>query len=94
MKMKPEHFEALKQALKKAATSNLITLNGRNKTLKEVAASYIRAGMTETRLLWDLFQIARNKKLVSDELMQTLYQYLDDNHIETALRQAYKEGLA
>ena len=59
---------------------------------KEVAAhppgllgEYLASGMTATRMMWDMLWSSKYN-------MQHLYSYLNDGHIETALRRVAREG--
>ena len=69
MKMTPEHFEYLKNAITPYDTSTL-------------RAHYKEMNRTDERYRWDLTYIARLSDWISDEV----YKYLNDEHIDTALK--------
>ena len=71
MKMKPEHYAHVAQA---------IALTGYN--TPENAADYAKRGLTHTRFAWDLARAAKLITYFCDEL----YGYLNDDHITTALK--------
>lgn len=52
----------------------------------EARAFYISQGYSDKRYRWDLAYLAGSIKFICDEL----YKYLDDEHIDTALRQIVK----
>lgn len=80
MKIKPEHYAHMRDAI-----SNLVASR---RTDVESHASAIRSGLdervkdTEKRIRWDLCHAAR----LSPFLCQSVYPYADDNHVDTALR--------
>lgn len=69
MKMKPEHYEHIAQAVKKDDNDFH-------------RSRYARAGLSDTRYRWDLVRHVGLMPWICD----TLYQYLNDSHIETALK--------
>ena len=79
MKMLPEHYAYMKQAIspnaKKIADHRKFIIN-ENKS-KDV----------EMRLRWDLAYYAKLSQWISDNL----YSYLNDAHIDTALKSIVKE---
>ena len=80
MKMKPEHFEILKRALDRA-------------NMKDPAAfaRYEARGLTHFRFRWDTtFSIQHDGKPLGDWICKELYPYLNDNNIDTALRQYFE----
>ena len=76
MKIKPEHY----QTLKTAATAMI-------KAHPNVRDSYREAGYSDKRYRWDLLHASVGSTWVCREL----YPYLDDTHIDTALRRILAE---
>lgn len=76
MKMTQEHFEFLKDALDTALLSFPETLD-----------AYLKAGQSAKRYRWDVLWHARQ----TDFVCNTLYKYLDDEHIDTALRKIFEQ---
>jgi len=87
MKIKPEHYAIIQKAISDALTSN-----------PTVAIEYQAAGFTPMRLRWDMLWQSGVK--VGDSVGMTcppdmdpakfvpLYDYANDDHIDTALRKA------
>ena len=73
MKIKPEHFAHLREALAKVDTD---FHRGR----------YTNAGLSTRRYQWDAVQYAGLMPWLCD----TLYTYLNDDHIQTALNRIVK----
>ena len=71
MKMLPEHYKHLKAAIDKQ-----IELD------PAMYENYMSRGLTHTRYNWDLLWRAKMGPFVCS----TLYTYLKDSHIDTALR--------
>jgi hypothetical protein len=71
MKMRPEHFKYLCEALDKAP--------------RVEPDVYAKQGLSLKRYRWDSMYRAKLSKWVCDEL----YSYLNDTHIDTALREYY-----
>ena len=74
MKMKPEHFTALQDAIRPILSQYPNSLQ-----------TYLDNGKTEMRWRWDVFHTACDRKLFD---RVSLYGYLDDSNIDTALRHA------
>ena len=75
MKMKKEHFETLEKSIKEM----LSHYDG-----KEV---YMKKGLSMMRYRWDLFWHVSERKMLPEYFVsETLYSYLNDDHIDTALR--------
>ncbi len=72
MKMKPEHYDALLVAIR-----NLFATSQHSFT--EFRESYRKEGLSDERFRWDLLHDSRFGTT-------QLYQYLNDQHIDTALR--------
>lgn len=84
MKMKPEHYEYLKSAmLKKLTTTSEEDIKGYWVAVR----SDHRVKDLGKRSRWDLMYAANLTTFVCD----TLYKYLDDTHIDTALKSISKE---
>lgn len=69
MKIKPEHYEHIKNAV----AENMI---------KIPFSKYKEQGLSGERYRWDLFWASGLSKF----LCGTLYKYLNDDHVDTALR--------
>lgn len=77
MKMKPEHYRYLKEKID--AMPN-----------KEIVYKYYREhGLNDERYRWDLLLSCNLIAWIHDNL----YGYLNDSHIDTALRRILKELL-
>lgn len=84
MKIKPEHYEHLKQAI--------VPLLEKGKTDERYTeAYYVTHGIGKDhakRFRWDaLYSIPGMSKWICD----TLYQYIDDTHIDSALKKIVKD---
>jgi len=81
MKIKPEHFDFLKQVIAKGDTDS-------NRNL------YVAAEMTDKRYRWDVLRYSMNLEFPGQSSMKwvcdNLYPYLNDDHIDTALRNIIK----
>jgi hypothetical protein len=77
MKITPEHFAKLSCAIYRARQEMA--------TLQE----YEYRGLTPKRWRWDLLWRAERLGFLPDRfVLDTLYSYVDDDHIDTALRRA------
>ncbi len=75
MKMQSEHYEQLEQAVQRVQSDKpTITVQ-----------SYLVRGLTALRFRWDLLYATVDKGYVDFDF-DALYDYLDDSHIDTALR--------
>ncbi len=77
MKIKPEHYAALKTAIESVGTDNI----------KQHATI-----VSDKRLRWDCLYASKLK--IGDGAGMSglpLYSYMDDTHIDTALRHIMKE---
>lgn len=72
MRMKPEHYQYLEQEIKG------------NLTVAKPLEDYLKAGMSARRWRWDLCYLIPG---LNRWICNNLYQYLNDDHIDTALRQ-------
>jgi hypothetical protein len=75
MKMNPEHYSYILSEI-----DTLLDIH--NVTIHEVKAHYAKNKLTSKRMRWDLLYAAKLSKWVCDNL----YDYLDDTHIDTALK--------
>jgi len=76
MKIKPEHYSYIKHAID-ALPKDKVAQHKAKELGKDKAK----------RFRWDLFHAARLSRFASDEL----YGYLNDDHIDTALKGIVKE---
>ena len=81
MKIKPEHFNHIKQEI-----DNTLSLHGRDNLIKEYETGlFPRSDKTkdlQQRFCFDLMYAAG----LSQYVCNTLYSYLNDDHIYTALK--------
>lgn len=77
MKIKPEDYEQLKAAMAKVAKQYPIA------NYRDLAPSF-----SETRIAWDYFWAANGRAC---EISNRLYKYLNDSHIDTAVRRIITE---
>lgn len=77
MKMKPEHFAILQDAVAKLDTA-------------DKRKAYAARGLSARRYRWDLLYASG----VLEAMSQPLYLYLNDSHIDTALRKIVPDGPA
>ena len=82
MKMKPEHFAQL------AAAVQVVRQNNPGVS----AATYAAKGLTEKRYRWDLLYACKIDGRSGNLWICDLYSYLNDDHIDTALRAVVKKG--
>lgn len=78
MKIKPEHYNYMKRAIKCATI---------DKNLFEIEGEYRVGGLTPVRFRWDCLVAAKLWPWV----LSDLYEYLDDTQIDTALRSVMRE---
>lgn len=86
MKIKVEHYKILKQLIKDVKTTHGLT---KLLEYKESLKNDSRVKDLDKRFRWDLFweiKAAERSKLVDD-----LYEYMNDDHIDTALKNIVKE---
>jgi hypothetical protein len=85
MKMKREHYDLIKNRINQV-------LEKHNTTLDKLKDAYRLGGMSMKRFRWDLFLATKIR--IGDGIGMKgdidLYQYLDDSHIDTALRKITK----
>lgn len=75
MKVSMEHRQHIQTVL-----DNFVA-NNRDKCI-----AHANSGLSEKRIYWDFANAAGLNKFICD----TLYTYCDDNHIDTALKYAYR----
>lgn len=78
MKMQRDHYEYLKRA---------IACHLENRDAPSIITYYKRDGLTPKRFRWDCTHGAKLSTWICDNL----YGYLDDTHIDTALRSIMKD---
>ncbi len=79
MKVKPEHIEALRAATKLFMNSDTETV-------------YREAGLSDKRYRWDAFWSACKHTPSLNDVIREIYQYANDDHIDTVLRMLVKEA--
>lgn len=73
--MLPEHYNHIKDRIDAYCRDNEVSI-------ESLKSQYADMGLSEKRLRWDLQYIA----VETSWICKYLYQYLDDSHIDTALR--------
>lgn len=84
MKMQKEHYEQLKTMIEQSLAIN-------DKTIFEIQETYECSDLSEKRMRWDLLYSVPYKQRSEWFDKNEIYKYLDDDHIDTALRQLTKE---
>lgn len=84
MKIKPEHYEYMRAAIRKIATPEKIRMH------RAVIVGEGKAQDVEKRLRWDLSYDAG----LTPWICENIYSYADDDHIDTALRSIMRELLS
>ena len=92
MKMKPQHYDHLKMAIARVWALNAArycsgSIKGLLDDCREKLRLDRRVKDVEKRLRWDSFYAAGLARWACD----MLYSYLDDTHIDTALRRVMAE---
>ena len=77
MKIKPEHLEHMRSAIRPIIDSQ-----------PEILTKYREAGLTDKRFRWDALWAAK----ISPWISENLYPYCNDEHIDTALRNIVPEA--
>ena len=78
MKIQPQHFEALK--------AGVLSFTADHPFLQ---SEYRKKGLSEKRYRWDLLRSCSITDINGIEwICKNLYPYLDDTHIDTALKKA------
>jgi len=83
MKIKNEHYNHMKSEIEKLFQNNLSNIDNHRSVLE----TDNRVKDIKKRMRWDLLNATNLTTFVCREL----YQYLDDTHIDTALRNIMKE---
>jgi len=79
MKIKPEHFAILEEACNKVIEDN-----------PTARQTYTNQGLTEKRFRWDVLYASKiDNDSASRWICDNLYSYMDDTHIDTALRKIF-----
>jgi hypothetical protein len=87
MKMKPEDYAALKAAvIRKVETHDREKIKAHRETLKKDQ----RVKDLEMRYRWDIMNL-KTHYAENNALFDIFYRYLNDNHIDTALKRVIKE---
>ncbi len=78
MKIKSEHFDRMKKEIE----------NVLNSTMSNVGDIYIACNLSEKRMRWDLLLATG---WITNGFMKELYEYLTDDHIDTALKKIVEQ---
>ena len=90
MKIQPEHYQILKEKLD--ACANSLDSTGESITLEQLAREYRRLQMSPKRFRWDVLWISGLRASQQHNGGEwPVYDYLDDDHIDTALRHYFRE---
>lgn len=81
MKIKPEHLQAI--------VDGLLAIKDKLENAKQ---SYKDAGLSLIRFQWDAFRAARINGNSIKWQCDTLYPYMDDTHMQTALNAAFRRA--
>lgn len=85
MKLKPEHYAIIRDAVKCVATPQKVT--GHRKQIEKDIAASGRQMDGDRRLRWDCLYAAR----LGPWLSKNVYHYANDEHIDMALRRIVGE---
>ena len=80
MKIRKEHYTILENAIRKTHDNLLLNHETHYK-------NYLNFGHSNKRVAWDLLNLANMTQFVCD----TLYKYLNDTHIDTAVLDIWKK---
>ena len=88
MKIRPEDYQRIKDEIRRA-------VKGQNKTIAEIFVEEVVRGHSVERICWGLFY-ATGMRIVQSHNVRNerdlpLYDYLEDSHINTALRRIVSE---
>ena len=78
MKIKPEHFEQIKTAIAKVIENQ-----------GDRSQAYRKEGFTPMRYRWDLL---RASAITPSWVVDNIYPYANDDHMDTVLRKITKTG--
>lgn len=98
MKILYKHYNALEEAIYKGLFSHIEKMESLE-TIQDIIEVYesgrfVNSEKTKDlnkRFRWDCFWAG--KRFFPENLMPELYEYLDDSHIDTALRKICPQGL-
>lgn len=76
MKLRPEHYESMKAAVKVVLDEN-----------PDAASLFEQCGISHARFRWEILHVSKWFNGRSREV----YEYVNDGNIDTALRQAFRE---
>lgn len=74
MKMRPEHFNAIRNAF--------LSVRENNPNIRD---TYKKTGWSEVRCRWDLLWQVADNHILPIGFLSSLYTYLNDDNIDTAL---------
>ena len=83
MKMKQEHYEHMKEAIDNLCNARLGNITRYIKVVR-MSGKYMDLS---TRIRWDILKAAQ----LDNYLVNTLYTYLNNDHVDTALRRIMKD---
>lgn len=83
MKIKPEHYELLKQLIQERVTKGEVEAH------KERLKGDSRVKDINKRLRWDVYYFATKGK--NEQTGKEFYKYLNNCHVDTALKNIFKE---
>lgn len=87
MKIKQEHYLSLFNAVKDLPKDGI-----EEHRLYLISLKKKKPQMDlEMRFRWDLFWSIKHRKLISQELFDSIYYYAKDTHIDTALKKIVQE---
>ena len=82
LKIKPEHFELIKAACEAKVQAH-----------PGLESSYRKQGLSAKRFHWDVFHsVSINGEPSNRFVCDVLYKYLNDDHINSALRVVFANG--
>jgi hypothetical protein len=87
MKITQEHYAVIKEAVEK-------NLKKKNTTATNLVKYYKTFDLGKNpvrRAIWDVFHSSFKQPELSEFVCGTLYNYVNDDHIETALKQVFRE---
>ena len=84
MKIKQEHLAEMEREIQ-------VTILQADKPLVDFARAYRDAGLSDKRFMWDwLWASYIEGERATTWICDNLYSYLNDDHIDTALRHIFK----
>lgn len=88
MKIKEEHYQQLKAAFEKLVSQKGVEILTQHKTGLKTDP---RVKNLDKRFRWDCFWLTKRLGNFKGEFLDELYKYVDDTHIDTALKRVVKE---